>query len=132
MRGSMTLATLLLGMAQACAAAGTAGATAATPQATRSERPAANATVHDRDSDAEQDQDSDRKPRRPQAAEPASAPSTPLAPQPIFIISCNASGCNDNQGRFLTRSGPQRLVGPDGISCQLMGGNWQCSPGSQP
>lgn len=84
------------------------------------------------DSDAEPDQDSDRKPRRPPAAEPATPPSTSAAPQPIFIISCNASGCNDNQGRFLTRSGPQRLVGPDGISCQLMGGNWQCSPGSQP
>ncbi|GAB2830736.1 hypothetical protein GCM10027276_36800 [Comamonas piscis] len=132
MRGSMTLATLLLGWAQACTAAGAPGITAAAPQAARSERPAASATVHDGDSDAEQDQDSDRKPRRPPATEPASVPSTPPAPQPIFIISCNASGCNDNQGRFLTRSGPQRLVGPNGISCQLMGGNWQCSPGSQP
>lgn len=131
MRGSITLATLLLGLAPAWAAAGTA---AAAPQAARSERQPASAstppaaTAQTSDSDADDDQDGERKPRRPQRAEPASPASPPPAPQPIFIISCNASGCNDNQGRFLTRSGPQRLVGPDGISCQQMGGNWQCSP----
>ncbi len=63
---------------------------------------------------------------------PAASPATAAPPPAVFIISCNASGCNDNQGRFLTRSGPQRLVGPNGLSCQLMGGNWQCSPGTAP
>jgi len=79
----------------------------------------------------EHDSDSDKDEPRPQPFEPAAA-STPGTPQPVFVISCNASGCNDNQGNFLTRSGPQRLVGPNGIRCQLMGGNWQCSPATQP
>lgn len=72
----------------------------------------------------------DERANRSQPPPPASA-STPQ-PQPVVIISCNPSGCNDNQGRFLTRSGPKRLVGPNGLSCQSMGGNWQCSPGNPP
>ncbi|MCD2164113.1 hypothetical protein [Comamonas koreensis] len=79
----------------------------------------------------EHDSGSDKDEPRPQPFEPAAA-QTPGTPQPVFVISCNASGCNDNQGNFLTRSGPQRLEGPKGIRCQLMGGNWQCSPATQP
>lgn len=73
-----------------------------------------------------------RRAPRGERSSPAASPATAAPPQAVFIISCNASGCNDNQGRFLTRSGPQRLVGPNGLSCQLMGGNWQCSPGTPP
>lgn len=72
----------------------------------------------------------DERAGRSQPTPPASASAPP--PQPVVIISCNPSGCNDNHGRFLTRSGPKRLVGPNGLSCQSMGGNWQCSPGNQP
>ena len=75
--------------------------------------------------------DGQRAPRTERSS-PAASPATAGPPPAVFIISCNASGCNDNQGRFLTRSGPQRLVGPNGLSCQLMGGNWQCSPGTAP
>jgi hypothetical protein len=73
-----------------------------------------------------------RRPPRTERSSPAASPAAAAPPPAVFIISCNASGCNDNQGRFLTRSGPQRLVGPNGLSCQLMGGNWQCSPGTPP
>gem|GEM_PF-1223548 len=73
-----------------------------------------------------------RRAPRTEGSRPAASPATAAPPPAVFIISCNASGCNDNQGRFLTRSGPQRLVGPNGLSCQLMGGNWQCSPGTPP
>jgi len=73
-----------------------------------------------------------RRAPRTERSSPAASPATAAPPPAVFIISCNASGCNDNQGRFLTRSGPQRLVGPNGLSCQLMGGNWQCSPGTPP
>ena len=73
-----------------------------------------------------------RRAPRTERSSPAASPTTAAPPPAVFIISCNASGCNDNQGRFLTRSGPQRLVGPNGLSCQLMGGNWQCSPGTPP
>jgi len=75
--------------------------------------------------------DGQRTPRTGRSR-PAASPATAAPPPAVFIISCNASGCNDNQGRFLTRSGPRRLVGPNGLSCQLMGGNWQCSPGTAP
>ncbi len=73
-----------------------------------------------------------RRAPRTERSSPAASPATAAPPPAVFIIGCNASGCNDNQGRFLTRSGPQRLVGPNGLSCQLMGGNWQCSPGTPP
>lgn len=147
MRGSMTLAMVLLGLAPAWAAAGTA---VAVPQAARSEHPPATATANtskptanvrasdigsssDRDSDSDERPDGDQKPRRPLSSPPASAETTPSAPQqPVFIISCNASGCTDNQGHFLTRSGPQHLVGPNGIRCQSMGGNWQCNAPTAP
>lgn len=129
MRGSMTLAMVLLGLAPAWAAW---GAAAAVPQAARSEPPTATATANvcasDRDSDSDERPDGDKTPRRPPSSQPASTETTPSAPQqPVFIISCNASGCTDNQGHFLTRSGPQNLVGPNGIRCQSMGGNWQCN-----
>lgn len=135
MRGSMTLAIVLLGLAPAWSAAGTA---AAEPQPARSERlPASvsttvNARASEIDSDSDEQTEGEKEHRRPPSSHPASPEATTPAPQPVFIISCNASGCNDNQGNFLTRSGPQRLVGPKGISCQSMGGNWQCNPATQP
>ncbi len=147
MRGSMTLAMVLLCLAPAWAAW---GAAAAVPQAARSEHQPATATTttssptanvrsngigsdSDSDSDSDERPDGDKKPRRPPSSQPANAETTPSAPQqPVFIISCNASGCNDNQGHFLTRSGPQNLVGPNGIRCQSMGGNWQCNAPTAP
>ncbi|WP_313333645.1 hypothetical protein [Comamonas sp.] len=84
------------------------------------------------DSDDGADRADGRRALRTERSSPAASPATAAPPPAVFIISCNASGCNDNQGRFLTRSGPQRLVGPNGLSCQLMGGNWQCSPGTPP
>lgn len=84
------------------------------------------------DSDDGADGADGRRAPRTERSSPAASPATAAPPPAVFIISCNASGCNDNQGRFLTRSGPQRLVGPNGLSCQLMGGHWQCSPGTAP
>ncbi|TDS83673.1 hypothetical protein [Comamonas sp. JUb58] len=141
MRGWMMVAALLVGLAQGSGAS-EAAAVDALPQ--RSERTGASHQDADqpleRERERSQDQGQEERqeqnrsaPPRRILADPATSSSSTSAPaQPVFIISCNASGCNDNQGNFLTRSGPQRLVGPKGISCQLMGGNWQCSPGSLP
>ncbi|MCS4294971.1 hypothetical protein M2375_003204 [Comamonas sp. BIGb0152] len=113
---------LILAAALGCVAA-QAAACNRPPKASESERQTPTPCTAQQDS---QDAQARRSPPTPPAA------ASTAAPQPVFIISCNPSGCNDNQGRFLTRSGPQRLVGPNGLSCQSMGGNWQCSPGNPP
>jgi hypothetical protein len=158
MRGSIILAAMLVGLALHAgpsAAAASGQQAGKTQPAERSDRQRSDTgtgthtststststtdssnTARDKQSGSNQghtehNSGSDKDEPRPQPFEPAAA-QTPGTPQPVFVISCNASGCNDNQGNFLTRSGPQRLEGPKGIRCQLMGGNWQCSPATQP
>lgn len=124
------------------ASGATRSSTPSSPTPSRSDslsRPdsASTSPSHVASGDAEPEADGDdsadgRRAPRSERSSPAASPATAAPPPAVFIISCNASGCNDNQGRFLTRSGPQRLVGPNGLSCQLMGGNWQCSPGTPP
>lgn len=116
---------LILAAALGCLAAQAAACNPA-QKASESERQTPTPCTAQQDDQDSQDAQARRSPPTP----PAAASTAP--PQPVVIISCNPSGCNDNQGRFLTRSGPKRLVGPNGLSCQSMGGNWQCSPGNPP
>lgn len=51
----------------------------------------------------------------------------PRRPAPPVIVSCQMGGCNDNYGKFYSRSGPNLLVGPNGETCNSDGSNWYCN-----